>query len=186
MDFNRHSELEGQHAFLSASKYHWINYDDLKIDDAYAKFLAIQKGTELHDFARRCIELKIKLPNSKKALNRYVNDAIGYRMRAEQILFYSTNAFGTADAISFRENYLRIHDLKTGVTPVSMRQVEVYAALFCLEYEQKPIKLQMELRIYQGDEVFVHVPPLEDIAAIMEKIIRFDKRIALAKLEAED
>ena len=28
MDFNRHLDLEGQHAFLGASKYHWINYTD--------------------------------------------------------------------------------------------------------------------------------------------------------------
>ena len=34
MIFNNHSNLEGQHAFLGASKYHWINYDETKVADA--------------------------------------------------------------------------------------------------------------------------------------------------------
>lgn len=186
MIFNKHYEFEGQHAFLSASKYHWVNYDDEKIDLAYSKFLAIQKGTELHDFARRCIELKVRLPKTKRALNTFVNDAIGFRMRPEQILFYSPNAFGTCDAISFRDNTLRIFDLKTGITAVSMRQLEVYAALFCLEYKVKPKDIRIELRIYQGDEAIVDNPSSDDILIIMEKIIRFDKRIELAKLDAEE
>ena len=50
MIFNNHSNLEGQHAFLGASKYHWINYDETKVADAYSKFLATQRGTVLHDF----------------------------------------------------------------------------------------------------------------------------------------
>ena len=48
MNFNRHSNLEGQHAFLGASKYHWINYSEDKVAEAYSKFLATQKGTVLH------------------------------------------------------------------------------------------------------------------------------------------
>ena len=31
MNFNNHSNLEGQHAFLGASKYHWINYGEDKV-----------------------------------------------------------------------------------------------------------------------------------------------------------
>ena len=31
MIFNRHDELEGLHAFLSASNYHWINYSEEKV-----------------------------------------------------------------------------------------------------------------------------------------------------------
>ena len=45
MNFNKHSNLEGQHAFLGASKYHWINYSEDKVAEAYSKFLATQKGT---------------------------------------------------------------------------------------------------------------------------------------------
>ena len=120
MNFNKHSNLEGCHAFLGASNYHWINYSDDKVMEAYSKWRAAQKGTKLHSFAAQCIELGQKLPRSRKTLNMYVNDAIGYKMKPEQILYYSPNCFGTADAIIFRDNLLRIHDLKTGETPAKM------------------------------------------------------------------
>ena len=123
MNFNKHSNYEGQHAFLSASKYYWINYTEEKVMDAYSKFLASQRGTELHAFAAQCIKLGQRLPKSRKTLNQYVNDAIGFKMIPEQILYYSPNCFGTADAIAFRNNSLRIHDLKTGETPTHMRWV---------------------------------------------------------------
>lgn len=177
MNFNKHSNLEGQHAFLGASKYYWVNYDEAKVAESYSKFLATQKGTVLHAFAAQCIELGQKLPKSRKTLNMYVNDAIGFRMNPEQMLYYSENCFGTADAISFRNNMLRIHDLKTGVIPAHMEQLEIYAALFCLEYKFKPGDIDMELRIYQGDDILVHTPTAEDIAPIMDKIITFDKVI---------
>ena len=177
MNFNRHSALEGRHAFLSASKYHWLNYDENKVAEAYARFLAIQKGTELHDFAARCIKLRQKLPRSQKTLNQYVNDAIGFKMEPEQILFYSENCYGTADAIAFRNGMLRIHDLKTGKVPAHMEQLMVYAALFCLEYKVKPGDINMELRLYQNDEVLFHNPEPTEIAPIIDKIITFDKII---------
>lgn len=181
MNWNRHSELEGSHAFLSASKYHWINYDADKLADSYNSFIATQKGTELHDFASRCITLGQKLPGQKKTLNMFVNDAIGYKMQSEQILYYSENCYGTADAISFRKNLLRIHDLKTGRVPAHMEQLMVYAALFCLEYKVKPGDIQMELRLYQGDEVLFHNPEADEIVPIMDKIITFDKIIRRIK-----
>jgi len=186
MNFNKHYDYAGEHAFLSASKYHWVNYDEDKIIASFSKYLATQRGTELHDFARRCIELKIKLPKIRRSLNMYVNDAIGYRMQPEQVLFYSVNSFGTADSICFRENLLRIHDLKTGVSPVSMVQLEIYSALFCLEYEIDPTSIDMELRIYQSDEISVHKPEGEDIRQIMDKIIAFDKILEQTKSEVED
>lgn len=183
MIFNKYSQLEGQHAFLGASKYHWINYNEEKIADAYKKFLATQKGTVLHDFAAQCIKLGQKLPKSHKTLNMYVNDAIGYRMTPEQVLFYSENCFGTADAISFRNNLLRIHDLKTGQVPAHMEQLLVYSALFCLEYKKRPSEIDIELRIYQSDEVLYHNPTSEEIVPIIDKIITFDKVIAKLKNE---
>lgn len=181
MNFNRHLNLEGQHAFLGASKYHWINYDEEKVASAYSKFLAVQKGSVLHDFAARCIQLGQRLPKSQKTLNQYVNDAVGYRMTPEQILYYSDNCFGTADAIAFRNNILRIHDLKTGLVPAHMEQLEIYAALFCLEYDVNPRDIDIELRIYQNDDVIFHKPTIEDIAPIMDKIISFDKVISQIK-----
>ena len=41
MKWNDHHELEGTHAFLSASQYHWLNYtDDILIDRyIYNKYL---------------------------------------------------------------------------------------------------------------------------------------------------
>lgn len=177
MNFLKHSKLEGQHAFLGASKYHWINYDKEKVAESYSKFLATQRGTILHDFAATCITLGQKLPRSRKTLNMYVNDAIGYKMTPEQVLYYSDNCFGTADSISFNDSLLRIHDLKTGVIPAHIEQLEIYAALFCLEYKIKPGDIDMELRIYQSDEILYHKPTVEDIAPIMDKIITFDKII---------
>lgn len=177
MNFNKHLECEGQHAFLGASKYHWINYDEQKVSNAYTNFLASQKGTELHEFAAQCIKLGQKLPNSKKTLNMYVNDAIGFKMIPEQVLYYSENCFGTADTISFRNNLLRIHDYKSGIIPAHIEQLEVYTALFCLEYKKEPSKIDTELRIYQSDEVLIHQPTTNEIARIIDKIIIFDKVI---------
>ena len=133
MNFNNHFQLRDKHAFLGASKYHWINYDEDKLVESYNRFQAVQRGTVLHNFAAQCITLGQKLPRSQKTLNMYVNDAIGFKMTPEQVLYYSDNCFGTADAISFRNGMLRIHDLKTGVTPAHMEQLMVYAALFCLD-----------------------------------------------------
>ena len=182
MNFNNHSLLEGHHAFLSASKYHWINYDEEKLVSTFTKFQAVQRGTELHALACQCINLGVKLPKTRNSLNLYVNDAIGFKMQTEQILYFSNNCFGTADTISFRKNLLRIHDLKTGETPASMKQLMVYNALFCLEYNLKPVDIEIELRLYQSDEILVHVPEPEEIYNIMDKIITFDKRIEQLKM----
>jgi hypothetical protein len=180
MNFNKHLHLAGQHAFLSASKYHWVNYDEDKLISSFTKWMAAQKGTELHEFACNAIKLGIKL-QTPKLLKLYVNDAIGFKMQTEQTLYYSHNCFGTADCISFRKNYLRIHDLKTGTTPASIKQLEVYAALFCLEYNIKPNEIEIELRLYQSDEVLIHHPEPSDIFRIMDKIIAFDKLIESIK-----
>lgn len=183
MNFNKHFDLVGKHAFLSASSNAWTNYEDEKLDAVYRTSVAARRGSELHDFAAEAIRLGIKLPRSAKTLNLYVNDALGYRMTPEQVLHYSDNAFGTADAISFRNNMLRIHDLKTGVNPTSMRQLEVYAALFCLEYRFQVATINIELRIYQNDEVKVYIPDPTDVINIQDKIISFDKRIQAIKSE---
>jgi hypothetical protein len=65
-----------------------------------------------------------------------------------------------------------------------MKQLEVYAALFCLEYNYKPYQISIELRIYQNDDVEIYTPQNEDIVHIMDKIITFDKQIELLKAEA--
>lgn len=183
MRFNTHSNLAGTHAFLGASNYHWINYSDDKLDMAYTTAQAARRGTELHEFARQAIRLGIRLPEAPTTMNLYVNDAIGFRMAPEQILFYSPNCYGTTDTISFRQNFLRIHDLKSGFTRTSEKQLFVYDALFCLEYEFSPFNIEIENRIYQHDEVRIYVPEPEEILYIMDKIVTFDKRIEALKLE---
>lgn len=183
MLFNTHSNLVGQHAFLGPSKYHWINYDSEKLATVYANAQAAQLGVELHSFAHDSIRLGIKLPRTTKSLNMYVNDAIGYRMETEQILFYSVNCYGTCDTIQFRKNLLRIHDLKTGIIAGSPHQLEIYAALFCLEYNKKPGEIDIELRIYQDENNQVWNPDVDIVAHIMSKIITFDKQLEILKME---
>lgn len=198
MNWNKHYALKDKHSFLSASKYHWINYDVDKLEQAYATYEAAALGTRLHAIAAELIELGIKLPKIKKTLNLYVNDAIGYKMSPEVVLYYSDNAFGTADAIAFRKDpktkrcSLRIHDLKTGISPTHMEQLMVYAAYFCLEYGYKPKDIDIELRIYQNDQVLVHnatddyregVTGYDMIEDIMHKIIAYDKIIDELKAE---
>lgn len=183
MNFNKHSSVEGLHAFLGASTYHWINYDPEKLEERYRTHLATLKGTELHEFAATCINLRQKLEHKPLTLNMYVNDAIGFKMQTEQVLYYSENCFGTADAICFRNNVLRIHDLKTGVTPAHMEQLMIYAALFCLEYNKKPSELKFILRIYQNDDIVEFEPTVEHIAPIMDKIVTFDKLLNKIKRE---
>ena len=183
MIFNKHSDLEGQHAFLSASKYHWIDYDDDKLVNSYRTAMAAALGTRLHALAKEHIELGIKMSSSKKTLNMYINDAIGFRMRPEQVLFYSYNAFATTDAISFRKNVLRIHDLKTGVGRVSMKQLLIYAGLFCLEYEVKPAEIETILRIYQNDEIVEYQPDYDEVAHYMSRIVAADAKIQAIRAE---
>jgi len=175
MIFNKHDNLEGLHAPFGASKSSWLRYDDKKAVEVYNALKAKEMGTVLHDWARQTILLGIKQPRSKKTIYNYVNDAIGFKMSPEVVLFYSEYFFGTADTICFRNNVLRIHDLKTGTIPAKMEQLEIYAALFCLEYKIKPIDIDIELRIYQNDEVLVHNPSPEDITNIMNKIIHLNK-----------
>lgn len=183
MNWNKHFALEGQHAFLGASQHSWLNYDEDKLIESYFRSQAKQKGTELHEFAAQCIKLGQKLPRSQKTLNMYVNDAIGFKMDPEVILYYSDNCFGTADTISFRNNELRIHDLKTGITPAKIEQLQIYAALFCLEYRVDPKQIYIELRIYQFDKVMYDNPSPEDIMTIMGKIIQNDKTIEKLKIK---
>lgn len=186
MKWNDHSYdvREGDHAFLGASNYHWLNYDEEKLATRYKNFLSAQvMGTRLHALACEHIKLGIKMPKNKATLNSYINDAIGFRMQPEQVLYFSENCYGTADAIAFKEkdSFLRIHDLKTGSTPASIHQLEIYAALFCLEYKVKPSDIGMELRIYQNDDILIASPTVEDILPIMDKIITFDKVIESLK-----
>ena len=175
MKFNNHRNLEGKHAIFSASQPAWLRYDDEKLVTVFNNLKAKEQGTKLHAWAKDTIDLGIKQPKGKKTLYQYVNDAIGFGMSTEVVLYYSDRFYGTADAICFRNNMLRIHDLKTGRGPVHLEQLMVYAALFCLEYKMKPESIDIELRIYQNDDVLIHNPGDDEIREIMDLIVRFDK-----------
>lgn len=193
MQWNDHSREvpEGAHALFGASSYHWTNYDEDKFKEVFKSNLAKQEGTVLHEFAAECIAMRRKL-HGKDTLAKHVNDAIGFKMDAEVPLYYSEFFFGTTDAINFRNHpdkeseykyFLRIHDLKTGKIPAKLRQLEVYAALFFLEYKIKPEETEIELRIYQNDDIVVGNPTAKDIKPIMNKIVLFDKVAQKMKLE---
>lgn len=144
MVFEKHLELEGQHAFLSPSQYHWINDNEEELRERFIASRAAEIGTMTHQLASLAIQLNHIQARNGDAVNRFVNDAISFKMASEQPLFYSWKCFGTADAIAYRKNVLRISDLKTGVKPTKFDQLRIYAALFCLEYQRKVSRLRAE------------------------------------------
>lgn len=196
MIFEAHKELRGKHATLTPSQPHWLRYSEEQLFQKYVSTYMPMVGTSLHELAETLIKNNLKLkkgdklavlshllndgiPRSVIDMERiygnfmtYVNDAVGFKLIPEQILYYSPYCFGTADTISFRNNFLRIHDLKTGTAPAKMEQLMVYAALFCLEYKIKPGEIDIELRIYQNDEILHHEPTAEDILPVMDCIVR--------------
>lgn len=205
MNFNKHSNLEGLHAPFSASRPYWLGKTFEANKNAFVTAWIPTVGTVSHAFAQAMINKRIKLSKSDMKMYKfyllenktqcipyfivdnlnlqnlfsnllpYINDAIGYRMTPEQILYYSDRWFGTADSIAFDKNMLRIHDLKTGRRSAKMEQLLVYAALFCLEYNIKPGAIDMELRLYQNEDVLYHNPTAEDILPIMDQIRTQDK-----------
>lgn len=183
MRFNKHLGLQGEHAFLSPSSYHWINYTADRLAERWINAQAAAYGVAQHEYAQNEIRAR-RLSAHVGTLGMYINDCIDNRMETEQILYYSENCFGTADAVQFRYKTLKVFDLKTGFTKGSVHQLEVYAALFCLEYGKNPHEINIELRIYQENEVNVYDADPEDIAFIMEKIVDFDKQIHNLALEA--
>lgn len=160
--YNNHAHLEGTHAFLSPSNYHWLRYDREKLLRRLETAKAAARGTSLHKLAAHAISEGVQLMPDGSTISMYVNDAIKYGMEPERALFFSMDCYGTADAIGFEiypeplgdvRGFLRIFDLKTGVTPCSVEQLYIYAAVFCLEYDFRPYEIEGELRIYQNDDV---------------------------------
>ena len=199
MIWNKHSKLEGSHAFLSASKYNWIGKTNEELITSYTNSYSQAIGTLMHAYAADCIRFREKLRKSDargakfdlmrrgipefaidirsfyNTVMTYVNDAIDYQMDPEVLLYYSDLCFGTADAIQVSGDILRIHDLKTGVAPAKTEQLMIYAALFFLEYGYKPERMRTELRIYQLDDVIVREPEVEEIREVMNAIVEKDR-----------
>lgn len=186
MKFNNHYNLQGKHAFLSPSQPSWLNYDEDKLIKRYKTEQANQLGTELHALAELAIKHKRRMPDDGDYFNAYINDAIGFRMQPEVTLYYSPRIFGTADTIKYdaKKKLLRIHDLKTGTTKPHPEQLEIYAALFCLEYDVKPSDIDFELRIYQNRKPpHVWRPGTDVIFPIMDTIMSHDRILKLLEEE---
>ena len=142
----------------------------------FAKYKYLSDDGEISDYGMKLIQNVGYLPYEVfETVKHYVNDAVQYKMVSEQPLIFSENVFGTADAICFSKNLLRIHDLKTGAHPAHMEQLETYAALFCLEYGFKPSSIEFELRLYQWDGIVVNQPTVENILPIMDRIVTIEK-----------
>lgn len=178
--YNDHAKLEGSHAFLSPSNYHWLRYDREKLLQRLETSKAAARGTSLHKLAAHAISEGVQLMPDGSTLSQYVNDAIKHRMEPERTLFFSMDCYGTADAIGFEVydqpvgdvlGYLRIFDLKTGVSPCSVEQLYIYAAVFCLEYEYMPYEIEGELRLYQNNDVQCYKIELVTLAEIMSTIM---------------
>lgn len=201
MIWHDHSKLAGTHAFLSASQSSWRNKSAEELIDAKKNSFSQQIGTLLHAYAADCIKYKEKLRKSDErgvkfdlmrkgipeyaidmhriypTFMSYVNDAVGYGLNPEMVLYYSNECYGTADAIDMDGKLLRIHDLKTGVKPAKMDQLMIYAGLFFLEYGVNPGAIQTELRIYQMDEVLVYEPDADELREVMDDIVEKDRII---------
>ena len=206
MIWKDYSKLKGTHAFCGASKKSWRDWNVDKLIISKQNSYAQEIGTLLHSYAEKNIKAHFRVYKADKRsvlryltvehnipstvvdidrlfpnLMNYINDSIGYRMDPEVVLYYSPDFYGTADAIYWNDKtkVLRISDLKTGVTPVDFKQLENYAAFFCLDYKVKPKDIEtMEFRIYQENEVMFAAPdPAEVLQPVIEQIIFFNKAL---------
>ena len=183
MRWNRHYNVEGTHAILSCSQNAWIRKTDEEFDEWISNSKAAEEGTELHAIAASLIKKRIRVEKEPLTFNMYVNDAIGFKMSPEVVLYYSPYCYGTADSIVFNEKkgFLRIHDLKTGKTPAHFEQLTLYASLFCMEYGRilnfKPGDIETELRIYQNNDIRKDNPGVDLISHYMDLIVARNKRL---------
>lgn len=185
MPLNRNTELIGKHAFLSPSTYHWLDYDEDKLRRVYHQKQQTARGDKLHAYAQQAIALGIKQADNGTTLSMYINDAIGFRMEPEIPLYFTPDCFGTCDAITARNGFLRIHDLKTGITAAEMKQLLIYAAIFFFEYSElfKPHEIRTVLRIYQNDEIEEYEPDPSELILLMDRIMTQARIIAYLREE---
>ena len=189
-------ETNNAHALFAPSQPSWLRYENEdQIISRLKSYYAQAIGTLVHEKAKSCIERRKKLNKNSSILlelylleNKipeaiidiqdlypnfmlYVNDCISMKMLPEQKLAYSEYCFGTADAVSFKKNLLRINDLKTGKLQAKMDQLKSYAGLFCLQNDIKPSAIKTELRIYQFGEANLYSPSAEELQDVMDRIV---------------
>lgn len=140
------------HAMFSPSDKAWLKYDRNKILSRIEQFRAVQRGTELHELAKKAIDLGVKLDPSNGCLSQYVSDCIELGMNTEILVSYSPDIQGTADAILFNpeSGWLYVFDLKTGERKADITQCIIYAAIWCLQFRVEPLTIKFDLRIYSG------------------------------------
>jgi len=172
------------HAFLSPSKVHWINYDLDKLKRVYEGYKRTIEGTRIHEFAEHCINLGVYLQSDGQALSSFVNDALDLNMDSEVHLYYSQFVFGKVDAMAYKNKTLYIFDLKTGRGKPKYSQLDIYAALFCLSSKKHPEEITIICRVYQGDDVVEWSPEPGEIIRIMNVIIEASEFLEF--LEAEE
>jgi hypothetical protein len=51
MRFNKHTKIQGEHAFLSPSNYHWINYTIGRLAERWTAAQASAWGVAQHEYA---------------------------------------------------------------------------------------------------------------------------------------
>ena len=185
--------VSGQHAFLSPSSYHWFKDTEDELRSRYFSKQQTVRGVREHAFAAEAIELKLPQLDNGSTLNLYINDAIGFRMEAEVPLFYTEDCFGTADALSCREEHwpdgifmtLRVSDLKTGITPADMLQIDIYVAIFFLAYGKmfRPDQTRVVQRIYQNNQIFEHIPHHTEILTNMSRVRDAARQVAYFREE---
>lgn len=179
MIWKDYSKLKGRHAFLSPSQHAWLGYTSEKLVSVWANEAAKKEGTELHEYACMAI-LKHRKQIEYDTVSIYINDCIDNDMTPEQILYYSSFCFGTADAINYTDGVLKIFDLKTGATKASYKQLYIYAALFCLDYDISPYSLdEIVLRIYQFDGYTEEHPEPDEIVLVMNTIKEHDEILSV-------
>lgn len=182
--FEPRPDLEGRHALLSPSQYHWIRYDEDKFDRIYHTRLAAARGTAEHEFAAMAIKLGRRQPANKDSLNMFINDSIRWRLEPEVALYADEMFFGHADAAGYKKGVFRVSDYKSGETKTSMDQLKCYVALFCIQFDMSPFEFNAEMRIYQFNEIREELAEPHDIMIIIDRWKTFSKRAADIRREA--
>lgn len=186
---NRHRKILGTelHDFANSQIELSQKVTNLKaMINSVATFIFVKyKTLDQIEYGKSLIWALKELPEEIfETLKLFINDAIGYKMSSEIVLAYSNRFFGTTDAIAFRNNFLRVHDFKSGDGKADFEQLLIYVALFCLEYKIKPANIQIECRIYQYAEAHCYEPSVDEIVPIMDKIIMSDK-LLMPRIEEE-
>lgn len=169
------------HEFAASQISLQLKYSTLKdlshsiLSYIYRKYYDEERA-EITETGNKILQTARVLPKEKLVtLQQYINDGSGFRMKTEQTLVYSDFIYGTADAIRYEDDVLRISDYKSGKHPVSMDQLLVYAALFCLEYKVDPMKTKFHLRIYQQGKIICNEPEGSQILDIANRIVYVNK-----------